>query len=169
MWPLETHPWNPGYAYTYTVDLAQGGYYSTNQNDSDEDLDPVLEGAEIMFVAVTVDGWDAQDIDVAAPAFASTIEATGTKTINVAANATGHFSIEVTGIADKALGVTPIAITTQGNIVGTPTAVRSGTKAYITGVINANTTASPVTSTFTFTDGNSTVTTINIVQAGAPA
>ena len=58
MWPLTALTWTPGYAYTYTVDLAGGGYYTTNQ-DTNEDLDPILENAVIKFVDVTVDEWDA--------------------------------------------------------------------------------------------------------------
>lgn len=57
MWPLPSGTWNPGYHYTYTVDLAGGGYYTTNQADTDENLDPILEGTEIKFVSVTVDTW----------------------------------------------------------------------------------------------------------------
>lgn len=56
MWPLPAGTWNPGYHYTYTVDLAGGGYYPDN-HDTDTDLDPILEGAVIKFVNVTVDNW----------------------------------------------------------------------------------------------------------------
>ena len=56
MWPLTALTWLPGHKYTYTIDLAGGGYYTTNQDDS-SDLDPILEGAEIKFVTVTVDDW----------------------------------------------------------------------------------------------------------------
>lgn len=57
MWPLATvATWLPGHKYTYTIDLAGGGYYDNNQ-DEDTDLDPILEGAEIKFVSVTVDSW----------------------------------------------------------------------------------------------------------------
>lgn len=51
--------WEPGKKYTYTIDLAGGGFYETNQNETtvDADLDPILEGAEIKFVSVTVDEW----------------------------------------------------------------------------------------------------------------
>ena len=64
LWPLPATKWLPGYHYTYTVDLAGGGYFTTNQ-DTNEDLDPILEGAEIKFVEVTVDGWNDQTaIDV---------------------------------------------------------------------------------------------------------
>ena len=58
LWPLPAGTWNPGYHYTYIVDLAGGGYYETNQADTDENLDPILDGAEIKFVTVTVDTWE---------------------------------------------------------------------------------------------------------------
>ena len=47
--------WTRGYKYTYTIDLAGGGYEEKNGDDSDEDLDPVLENQEIFFVDCTVD------------------------------------------------------------------------------------------------------------------
>ena len=56
MWPLTALTWNPGYHYTYTVDLAGGGYYLDNHT-GDAGLDPILAGAEIKFVDVTVDAW----------------------------------------------------------------------------------------------------------------
>ena len=56
LWPLPTSTWNPGYRYTYIVDLAGGGYHPANI-DTDADLDPILDGAEIKFVTVTVDNW----------------------------------------------------------------------------------------------------------------
>ena len=56
MWPLTALTWLPGHMYTYTIDLASGGYYETDQ-DSNVDLDPIFEGAEIKFVTVTVDEW----------------------------------------------------------------------------------------------------------------
>ena len=56
MWPLAALQWQPGYKYTYEVDLAGGGYFPVNQ-DTDADLDPILEGAEIKFITVTVDDW----------------------------------------------------------------------------------------------------------------
>lgn len=64
MWPLTAITWLPGHMYTYTVDLAGGGYYLTNQ-DTNEDLDPILDNSEIKFVTVTVDGWtDTSGINV---------------------------------------------------------------------------------------------------------
>ena len=56
MWPLTACTWIPGHKYTYTVDLAGGGYYPDN-NTGDSALDPILKGAEIKFVSVTVDEW----------------------------------------------------------------------------------------------------------------
>lgn len=56
MWPIGGYNWEPGKKYTYTIDLAGGGYYETNQ-DTDADLDAILEGAEIKFASVSVDGW----------------------------------------------------------------------------------------------------------------
>lgn len=58
LWPLKSAPtaWEPGKLYTYSVDLAGGGYYEENQT-GDEALDPILAGAEIKFVTVTVDDW----------------------------------------------------------------------------------------------------------------
>ena len=57
IWPIGGYNWEPGKKYTYTIDLAGGGYYEQNNNDGDDDLDPLLEGAEIKFVRVTVDDW----------------------------------------------------------------------------------------------------------------
>ena len=57
IWPIGGYNWEPGKKYTYTIDLAGGGYYEQNNADGDDDLDPLLEGAEIKFVSVTVDNW----------------------------------------------------------------------------------------------------------------
>jgi hypothetical protein len=63
MWPVAFN-WVPGKKYTYTIDLAGGGYWEIN-DDTDDDLDPILENAEIKFVDVTVDNWiDAEGINV---------------------------------------------------------------------------------------------------------
>lgn len=56
MWPLAATQWLPGHKYTYTLDLAGGGYYTTNQ-DNNADLDPILENAEIFFLSPSVDEW----------------------------------------------------------------------------------------------------------------
>ena len=65
IWPIGGYNLEPGKKYTYTIDLAGGGYYETNQGTSDADLDPILEGAEIKFVTVTVDDWS--DVAKAVP------------------------------------------------------------------------------------------------------
>ena len=59
IWPV-AFSWEPGKKYTYTIDLAGGGYYEKNIADSDEKLDPILKDAVIKFVNVTVDEW--QDV-----------------------------------------------------------------------------------------------------------
>ena len=56
MWPLAAATWLPGHRYTYTLDLAGGGYYPTNQ-DGNAALDPILKNAEIFFLTPTVDEW----------------------------------------------------------------------------------------------------------------
>ena len=61
-WWLQLGAWQE-----ITIDLAGGGYYETNQ-DTDADLDPILEGAEIKFASVSVDGWADRVYDVPAPA-----------------------------------------------------------------------------------------------------
>ena len=61
MWPLAANPaagtgWEKGKQYTYTVNLAGGGYYEKNYT-GDSGLDPILASAEIIFVSVSVDNW----------------------------------------------------------------------------------------------------------------
>ena len=66
IWPA-TFNFEPGKKYTFTVDLAGGGYYETN-HDSNADLDPILEGAQIRFASVTVDDFSAQSaVELVAP------------------------------------------------------------------------------------------------------
>lgn len=63
-WPI-TQNWTPGYKYTYTIDVAGGGY-EPEDTDNDGEGDPVLDGAVITFDAVncTIDAWDPQAVDV---------------------------------------------------------------------------------------------------------
>ena len=61
MWPIAATQWLPGHKYTYTLDLAGGGYFPTNQENTDENLDPILKNAEIFFLTPTVDEWIAAD------------------------------------------------------------------------------------------------------------
>ena len=67
MWPIGGYNWEPGKKYTYTIDLAGGGYYETNQDGTDENLDAILEGAEIKFVSVSVDGWTDRAVNIPPP------------------------------------------------------------------------------------------------------
>ena len=58
IWPIGGYNWEPGKKYTYTIDLAGGGYYEKNDNNgSSDDLIPLIDGSEIKFVDVTVDDW----------------------------------------------------------------------------------------------------------------
>ncbi len=59
IWPV-AFEWVPGKCYTYTIDLEGGGYWESNIDGGESDdtnLDPILEGAVIKFVTVTVDEW----------------------------------------------------------------------------------------------------------------
>ena len=56
-WPIPTVTWEAGKQYTYTLDLADGGYTETNA-DEDTGLDPIFGGKEIKFSSVTVSAWD---------------------------------------------------------------------------------------------------------------
>ena len=53
-WPVE-FAWAPGFCYIYTVDLADFGY----EEHGSGELDPIIDDAEIKFVDVTVDLWQA--------------------------------------------------------------------------------------------------------------
>ena len=64
-WPV-AYSWAPGYKYTYVIDLSQGGYKELNDGadenghvpaKANDDLDKVLDDAEIVFATVTVDDW----------------------------------------------------------------------------------------------------------------
>lgn len=62
-WPI-TQAWNPGYKYTYTINVAGGGY-EPEDTDNDKNLDPVLEGTVIVFSpSCTIDAWDPQAVSV---------------------------------------------------------------------------------------------------------
>ena len=67
MWPLAANSWAPGMAYTYTVDLAGGGYAPVDPTPGDGGAPtPVINPAlEISFLTPTVDTWtDAAGIAV---------------------------------------------------------------------------------------------------------
>ena len=56
IWPV-AFTWDPGKKYIYTIDLGDGGYWEQEKVPGDTVLDPVLDGAVIKFVDVTVDDW----------------------------------------------------------------------------------------------------------------
>lgn len=63
-WPIPSVGWNPGYKYTYVVDLAGGGYHPADQNN-DGALDAVLGTPIEMSASCTIDAWDTPaDINV---------------------------------------------------------------------------------------------------------
>ncbi len=167
MWPLPVMTMQPGYKYTFIIDLAGGGYYYTD-TDSDGKLDPILEGAEIKFVSVTVDSWDNAANTIVANAVAG-----GTYTNNEAAAAAGTYSVTVSGLTSGS--TLALGATTSNNLSGLKIYNTSGTEVSttpsngvvtITGTLAANSTASKVTSTITLNEtGTATsTTTINVVQ-----
>lgn len=155
IWPLPAGTWNPGYHYTYTVDLAGGGYSATNK-DADTDLDPLLEGAEIKFVNVTVDDWATENYNIGNMVFAKG----GTYTVNIPATA-GTYTITITGLT---AGVTP---TVSGTVNCTsPTCTTVGSSG--TTLVTCNVSAGSGTSVITVDNDGSGVgtetTVINLVQ-----
>ncbi len=164
MWPLQQITWNPGYHYIYTVDLAGGGYFETNQ-DEEIGLDPILAGAEIKFVTVTVDTWDEANYTVGNMAFVS---GGSTHTANVVAEA-GQYTITITGLGANE-EVTTVAVTGDAGAEASPTtgtAGSDGTFSFgLTVAANAST-VSTKTFTITVTPETSSPTTITLTQAAA--
>jgi len=109
MWPIPSITWLPGYKYTYTIDLAGGGFKETDDptvNPGTLIPDPILAGAEIKFLTVTVDTWETRDITIPTSNYA--FEASSTKSLGtgIAAGTTGDYSIKVSGLTeDKAASV----------------------------------------------------------------
>ena len=154
IWPIPTITWAPGYKYTYTVDLADGGYWETDDaaiNPGTTVLDPVLTGAEIKFLTVTVDGWEesAQGVQNYAYAFA-----TGTTTIgtDLPAATAGTYSIVVSGLTEAET----VSVTKTGNFTSasvTPLTVPASGIVTVTGNLKAATEAA--TSTIKLTGSTS--------------
>lgn len=59
-WKIADIEWNPGYKYTYVVNLAGGGYQPADTND-DGNLDAVLGTPIEMSASCTIDAWDTSD------------------------------------------------------------------------------------------------------------
>jgi len=59
IWPIPTIAagWEAGKQYTYIIDLADGGYFETNQGSTDENFDPIFGGKLIKFVSLTITDW----------------------------------------------------------------------------------------------------------------
>ncbi len=161
LWPLQAITWNPGYHYIYTVDLAGGGYYEVNHDD-DPGLDPILEGSEIKFVTVTVDGWDEANYTVGNMVYAQGASYTG----NIV-KAAGYYTFTITGLTS---GETISGVTTTEGTTVTPTSGTAGTDGTFSFSLTApeNTTGADRTITITVTDSNApTTTTITLTQAGS--
>lgn len=62
-WPITVN-WTPGYKYTYTVDLAGGGYQPTDQGNDGTTFDPVLDTPIEISADCTIDAWDTSGIAV---------------------------------------------------------------------------------------------------------
>ena len=61
-WPVG-FSWEPGFCYNYTIDLSQFGY----EEQGSGELDPIIDDAEIKFVDVTVDLWQAGESGSTSP------------------------------------------------------------------------------------------------------
>lgn len=173
-WPIGT-TWNPGYRYTYTVNVGSGGYQPTDQNGDKTDLDPVTGNSVIWFQPTcTIDTWVDENYGLSAPIARSvsyTFANGTTKTINLGAGANGSYDITITGLTDghivTAIGTVNFTVAPAAGSQVVPT---NGT-IHITGALTANTTAS-ATSVITITNDSGTPSdssddtsmTINIVQ-----
>lgn len=157
IWPLPASTWAPGYHYTYTVDLAGGGYSATNK-DTDTDLDPLLEGAEIKFVNVTVDDWaDGGNQTIGNMVFAKG----GTYSENIPTTA-GTYFITITGLTS---GNTPTVSGTNNCTSPTITTVGTTGTALLTCNVSAGTSTTSVITIDNDGEGDGTETTvINLVQ-----
>jgi len=160
IWPLPDVDWVPGNHYTYTVDLAGGGYKDKNSSDGDTDLDPVLEGSEIIFTSVSVDDWTAESYIVGNMVFAA--KAGGvTHTANIVKEA-GVYTITVNNLtASESISVSG----TNCNVTPASGTAGSDKTFTVTCTVEKNT-GSARTVTVTVTGTTSGATTINLTQAG---
>ncbi len=160
IWPLPDVDWVPGNHYTYTVDLAGGGYKDTNSDDGDTDLDPVLEGSEIIFTTVSVDDWTPVSYIVGNMVFAAKTGGV-THTANIVKEA-GVYTITVNNLtASESISVsgTNCTVTPDSGTAGT-----DGTFSFSL-TVPENTTGASKTVTVTVT--GATTTTITLTQAAS--
>ena len=157
IWPLPDVDWVPGMHYTYTVDLAGGGYKDTNSSDSDADLDPVLEGSEIIFTTVNVDAWDTENYIIGNIVFA----AGATHAANIAVGA-GVYTITI----NKLTAGENISVAGT-NCTPSPAAGVAGSDKTFTFAcsVEANAGPGPKAVTVTVTGATTGATTINLTQA----
>ena len=163
-WPIGT-TWNPGYRYTYTVNVGSGGYQPTDQNDN-VNLDPVIGNSVIWFQPTcTIDTWVDENYGLSAPIARSVSYnfTAGNQAIYLDAGANGSYDITITGLTAG----NSITATGDGNFTASPTlssaTVPTDGTVRIIGTLTANTTAS-ATSVITITDttsGSSITITIN--------
>lgn len=103
MWPIPSITWQPGYKYTYTIDLAGGGFKETDDptvNPGTLVPDPILAGAEIKFLTVTVDAWETSDITIPASNYAFAASNSVSLGTGIAAGTTGNYTIKVSGLEE---------------------------------------------------------------------
>jgi len=160
IWPLPDVDWVPGNHYTYTVDLAGGGYKDTNSDDGDTDLDPVLEGSEIIFTTVSVDEWTPESYIVGNMVFAAKTGGV-THTANIVKEA-GVYTITVNNLtASEGISVS------ETNCTVTPASGTAGSdKTFTVTCTVTENTGSERTVTVIVTGTTSGATTINLTQAG---
>lgn len=158
-WPIGT-TWNPGYKYTYTVNVGSGGYQPTDQNN-DGNLDPVIGNTVIWFTpSCTIDTWVEENYGLSAPIArtASFPFAVGNQDIDLGAGANGSYDIAITGLTAGHV----ITAAATNNFTNSPLVSNSGNvladgEVHITGTLTANTTVA-VASVITITDDNGTPT-----------
>ncbi len=154
-WPI-TQAWNPGFKYTYTIDVAGGGY-EPEDTDNDKNLDPVLDGAVIVFSpSCTIDAWDPANYTVGNMVYAKG----GTYTANIPSTA-GTYTITITGLTS---GVTPTVTGTVNCTSPTCTAVGTTGTTLVTCNVSAGSGTSVITVDNDGTGAGTETTVINLVQ-----
>lgn len=166
-WPIGT-TWNPGYRYTYTVNVGSGGYQPTDQNNFKDDLDPVTGNSVIWFKPdCTIDTWVDENYGLSAPIARSASYAFSngtTKTINLEAGANGSYDITISGLTAGHTVTVTGTVNFTAPVVDPGTVPTNGT-VRIVGALRPNTTAL-ATSEITITDTSASESmTIKIVQA----
>ena len=169
IWPIGGHSWEPGKKYTYTVNLAGGGFEETNKASTDANLDPILQNAEITFVNVTVDEWNDYYYDVPTISYAyAENNVAGTYSVT---NIAGSYSCEITGLtASKTYNLSEESAVDWLSEPASITSDANG-KATLTFTVTANTgnnAARNATIILTQSDNGSNKTKVTVSQAKGP-